>query len=260
MNVTCSALVDTLLESELFGHERGAFTDAKRAKKGLLEEADGGSVFLDEIGETSPSMQAKLLRFLEDQTFKRVGGVADIQVDVRVIAATNRDLEAEVAAGRFREDLYYRLRVLPVELPPLRERDGDVPLLVQSYVERYATEFRRPVPEIDPAALEALSRQRWRGNIRELRNVVERAVLLSSGGRLTADDFLVLDRPRAKADATLTLPADGVRLEDVERSLVEQALARTGGNQSASARLLGISRDQMRYRVEKFGLTGATWA
>ena len=260
MNVTCSALVDSLLESELFGHERGAFTDAKRSKRGLLEEADGGTVCLDEIGETSAAMQAKLLRFLEDHTFKRVGGVVDVCVDVRVIAATNRNLEDEVASGRFREDLYYRLRVLPIELPPLRERDGDIPLLVSTYVDRYAREFKRDVPRVDADAMAELARYPWPGNIRELRNVVERAVLLSAGGRLGTNDFLVLDRRRGGDAKGVTLPAAGLRLDDIERSLVEQALVRTAGNQTAAAKLLGISRDQMRYRVEKFGFTGATWA
>ena len=259
MNITCSAIQDTLLESELFGHERGAFTDAKRAKRGMLEEADGGTVFLDEIGETSPGFQAKLLRVLEDRTFKRVGGTVDIRVDVRIIAATNRDLEADVRLGRFREDLYYRLRVLPVELPALRDRAGDVPLLVQSYVQKYAEEFHRRVPRIDESALERLSRYGWPGNIRELRNVVERAVLLGDGSMLRADDFLVLDRPSSQAQTGFELPADGISLEELERDCVRQAMSRTAGNQSAAARLLGISRDQLRYRLEKFELTPVSW-
>jgi DNA-binding NtrC family response regulator len=261
MNITCSALQDSLLESELFGHERGAFTDAKRTKRGLLEEADGGTVFLDEIGETSPAMQAKLLRVLEERRFKRVGGVVDLAVDVRVIAATNRDLLAEVREGRFREDLYYRLRVLPVELPPLRERHGDIPLLVLSYVQRFAEEFKRPVAGVASAALEALAAQRWPGNIRELRNVVERAVLLSEGGQLRAEDFFIAEAPTSQRDGPcFALPEAGLVLDEVERDLVRQALARTAGNQSAAARLLGLSRDQLRYRVEKFGLGGASWA
>ncbi len=260
MNITCSAIQDTLLESELFGHERGAFTDAKRAKRGMLEEADGGTVFLDEIGETSPGFQSKLLRVLEERSFKRVGGTVDLHVDVRIIAATNRDLEAEVRAGRFREDLYYRLRVLPVELPPLRDRAGDVPLLVQSYVQKYADEFHRRAPRIDEAALEALSRYSWPGNIRELRNVVERAVLLGDGELLRADDFLVLDRPSSRVQTGFELPPEGISLDELERDCVRQAMARTAGNQSAAARLLGISRDQLRYRLEKFELTPMSWA
>ena len=256
MNITCSAIQDTLLESELFGHERGAFTDAKRQKRGLLQVADGGTVFLDEIGETTPGVQAKLLRFLEDKTFRRVGGERDISVDVRIIAATNRDLAGEVTAGRFREDLYWRLRVLPIELPPLRARTGDVPLLVQFYLEEFARTLRKPVKGITNAAENALNAYRWRGNVRELKNAVERAVLLANGPLLDVRDFLL---PRATTGdetlaATVVLPDGGCRLVDVERSLVVQALARTADNRSRAARMLGLTRDQIRYRIEKFGL------
>ncbi|MEY3013920.1 MAG: Transcriptional regulatory protein ZraR [Pseudomonadota bacterium] len=260
MNITCSALQDTLLESELFGHERGAFTDAKKAKRGLLEEADGGTVFLDEIGETSPAMQSKLLRFLEEQTFKRVGGVTDVRVDVRVIAATNRDLRAEVEQGRFREDLYYRLRVLPVELPPLRDRHGDIGALAAWYVRRYCEELKRPALQIEATAVAALEAHSWPGNVRELRNLVERAVLLGDGGPLSVDDFFGFERHAGGKDSSFDLPEAGIVLEDVERDLVRQALQRCGGNQSAAARLLGITRDQLRYRVEKFGFANVTWA
>ncbi|MCB9739262.1 MAG: sigma-54-dependent Fis family transcriptional regulator [Deltaproteobacteria bacterium] len=260
MNITCSALQDTLLESELFGHERGAFTDAKKAKRGLFEAADGGTVFLDEIGETSPAMQAKLLRFLEEQTFKRVGGLTDVRVDVRVIAATNRDLLAEVAGGGFREDLYYRLRVLPVELPPLRERGDDVASMAAWYVARYCDELHRPVPNITEAGMAALCAHSWPGNVRELRNLVERAVLLGDGGPLDVDDFFGFERQRGGDADPFRLPPEGIVLEDLERDLVRQALQRARGNQSAAARLLGISRDQLRYRVEKFGFGAVTWA
>src|SRR5581483_8190988 len=181
MNITCSALPDTLLESELFGHERGAFTGADRQKRGLLESAEGGTVFLDEIGEMAAVLQAKLLRFLEEKTFKRVGGNIDVKVDVRVIAATNRNLQEQVKEGKFREDLFYRLNVLPIMLPPLRERADDIPQLVNFYVDAYNTEFRKRVRGVEPAAMEALSRYPWPGNIRELRNVVERAMLLAEG-------------------------------------------------------------------------------
>src|SRR5712691_10868588 len=175
MNITCSALPEALLESELFGHERGAFTGADRQKRGLLETADGGTVYLDEIGEMVPGLQAKLLRFLEEKTFKRVGGAVDIHVDVRVIGATNRDLQEEVRQGRFREDLFYRLNVLPIALPPLKERADDVPLLVKFYVDGYNTEFKKRVRGVAPEALQHLQRYPWPGNIRELRNAVERA-------------------------------------------------------------------------------------
>jgi transcriptional regulator with PAS, ATPase and Fis domain len=178
VNITASALPEQLLESELFGHERGAFTDARQQKRGLLETADAGTVFLDEIGEVSPGLQSKLLRFLEEKTFKRVGGLADIRVDVRVIAATNRNLEADVLAGKFREDLFYRLQVMPISLPPLRERAGDIPRLVNHYIDRYNHEFRKRVKGVTPEALQMLEQYRWPGNIRELRNAIERAMLL----------------------------------------------------------------------------------
>lgn len=252
MNITCSTLTGTLLESELFGQERGAFTDARERKRGLIESAAGGTVFLDEIGEMTPALQAKLLRLLEDKTFKRVGGAEDVQVDVRVVAATNRSLEADVRDGSFREDLFWRLNVLPVRLPPLRDRAEDVPVLARFFADGFSREFRKRVREIVPEALEALSRYAWPGNVRELRNAVERAVLLSAGDRLTVDDF-PLHAPRASA--AVALPPGGTNLEALERSLVTQALDRTGWNQTRAAALLGLSRDQIRYRIEKFGLT-----
>jgi two-component system, NtrC family, response regulator AtoC len=255
VNITCSALPEQLLESELFGHERGAFTDARQQKRGLFETADGGTIFLDEIGEMTPGLQAKLLRFLEEKTFKRVGGLTDIRVDVRVVAATNRTLEEEVKAGKFREDLFYRLQVMPVLLPPLRERRGDVPLLAGYFIDRFNREFRRRVRGLSPAATELLQNYAWPGNIRELRNTIERAMLLIDREWLEPDDFATLARPPAAAQ--FQLPPDGVNLEEVERQLVVQALERAGGNQTQAAQLLGINRDQVRYRVEKFGLTKA---
>jgi DNA-binding NtrC family response regulator len=252
LNITCSALPEQLLESELFGHERGAFTDARQQKRGLLETADGGTVFLDEIGEMTPGLQAKLLRFLEERTFKRVGGLTDIRVDVRVIAATNRSLEDEVKAGRFRDDLFYRLQVMPVRLPPLRERVGDIRLLVAHYIDRYNREFRKHVRGLQPGAQAMLDQYRWPGNVRELRNAIERAMLLADNGLLGPDDFATLSK--AAAPATFRLPPEGVDLETVERQLVIQALQRAGGNQTQAGHLLGINRDQVRYRIEKFGL------
>ena len=252
VNITCSALPEQLLESELFGHERGAFTDARQQKRGLLETADGGTVFLDEIGEMTPGLQAKLLRFLEDRTFKRVGGLNDIRVDVRVIAATNRSLDDEVRAGRFREDLFYRLQVMPVRLPPLRERVGDIRLLVAHYIDRYNREFRKHVRGLQPGAQALLDQYRWPGNVRELRNAIERAMLLADNGLLGAEDFATLSK--AATPATFRLPPEGVDLETVERQLVIQALQRAGGNQTQAGHLLGINRDQVRYRIEKFGL------
>ncbi len=253
VNITCSALPEQLLESELFGHERGAFTDARQQKRGLFETADGGTVFLDEIGEMTPALQSKLLRFLEERTFKRVGGLADVRVDVRVIAATNRNLEDEVKAGRFREDLFYRLQVMPILLPPLRERRGDVALLAEWYIDRYNREFRKRVRGLTPEAVTVLDSYRWPGNVRELRNAIERAMLLTDRQLLAPEDFSTLSR--SASVATFRLPPDGVNLEDVERQLLTQALERAGGNQTHAGALLGINRDQVRYRIEKFGLT-----
>jgi DNA-binding NtrC family response regulator len=253
VNITASALPEQLLESELFGHERGAFTDARQQKRGLIEIADGGTLFLDEIGEMTPGLQSKLLRFLEEKTFKRVGGLADIRVDVRVIAATNRNLEAEVQAGKFREDLFYRLQVMPITLPPLRERDGDIPLLAHYYIDRYNREFRKRVRGATPEAMALIQRYRWPGNVRELRNAIERAMLLMEREWLEPADFATLTRGRART-LQFQLPANGVVLEEIERQLLIQALERAQGNQTHAGQLLGINRDQVRYRIEKFGL------
>jgi DNA-binding NtrC family response regulator len=263
MNITCSAMPETLLESELFGHERGAFTDARQQKKGLFEQADQGTVFLDEIGETVPTLQAKLLRFLEERAFRRLGGTSDIKVDVRVIAATNRDLEQQVRDGKFREDLYYRLNVLRIAMPPLRERGDDVVLLAEHYARVFSKDFRKPIRGLTNDARRALTAYSWPGNVRELRNVVERAVLLADGPNLDADDFEGLTPLRRPADDTpapdagagpVVLPQEGLRLDDVEKQLITLALERTRGNQTRAAALLGLHRDQIRYRMEKYGL------
>jgi DNA-binding NtrC family response regulator len=255
VNITCSALPEQLLESELFGHERGAFTDARQQKRGLFEMADGGTLFLDEIGEMTAPLQAKLLRFLEEKTFKRVGGLKDVHVDLRVIAATNRELEVEVKAGKFRADLFYRLQVMPIALPALRERRGDVPLLTSYFIDHYNREFGRRVQGLSPAAITVLDRYNWPGNVRELRNVIERAMLLSTRDWIEAEDLMGLTRPATAAP--FELPAEGVKLEDLERQLLMQALERSGGNQSRTAELLGLNRDQVRYRIDKFGLQQA---
>ena len=257
MNITCSALPENLLESELFGHERGAFTGADRQKRGLFETADGGTVFLDEIGEMVPALQAKLLRFLEERTFRRVGGSADIHVDVRVIAATNRKLEEEVRQRRFREDLYYRLNVVPIALPPLRDRAKDIPLLLDYYVDAFNSEFKKRVQGIAPDAIARLQTYGWPGNIRELRNAVERAMLLGEGKILTATDFPMTAGGRERLTEGVELPANGIDLDQLERSLVIQALERSGWNQTRAAALLGLNRDQIRYRIEKFKLERA---
>jgi DNA-binding NtrC family response regulator len=263
VNITCSALTETLLESELFGHERGAFTDAKSQKKGLLEVADGGTAFLDEIGEMGLTMQAKLLRFLEEKTFKRVGGTRDIHVDVRIVAATNRVLEEAVAAGRFRSDLFYRLRVIPVRLPALRERREDVPLLAQHFLEHFNREFRKKTAEIERAALDRLTAYDWPGNIRELRNVIERIMILESKPRIELVDLPASIRggavaaPSGPSPPRFELPLGRMTLEDLERQAIEQALAQSGDNQVKAAKLLDISRDTLRYRMKKFGLLDA---
>jgi two-component system, NtrC family, response regulator AtoC len=259
LNITCSALPETLLESELFGHERGAFTDARQQKRGLFEQADGGTLFLDEIGEMATALQAKLLRFLEERAFRRLGGAADIKVDVRVIAATNRDLEAQVREGRFREDLYYRLNVLRVTMPPLRDRDRDVVLLARHYAKVFSQEFRKPLREISVEAEATLQAYSWPGNVRELRNVMERAVLLAERPVLAPDDFETLHAlhsPGAGGSSPggIELPAEGLRLDEVEKRLIGLALERTRGNQTRAAALLGLHRDQIRYRMEKYGL------
>jgi len=258
MNITCSALPEALLESELFGHERGAFTGADRQKRGLLESTDGGTVYLDEIGEMVPGLQAKLLRFLEEKAFKRVGGSVDIRVDVRVIAATNRTLEDEVRQGRFREDLYYRLNVLPIRLPPLRERSKDIPALVSYYVDVYNREFKKRIKGVTKEALSRLQGYRWPGNVRELRNAVERAMLLVEGSELTSAEFPVASGALSPLTEGVPLPSEGIDLEQLERSLVVQALERSGWNQTRAAALLGINRDQIRYRIEKFKLERLT--
>jgi DNA-binding NtrC family response regulator len=253
MNITCSALPETLMESELFGHERGAFTDARQQKRGLFESADGGTVFLDEIGEMVPALQAKLLRVLEEKSFRRVGGLQDIKVNVRVIAATNRNLEEEVKAGRFRQDLFYRLNVLPITLPPLRQHPEDVRPLLAFYIDSFNREFRKNVKGASAAAMKQLQAYPWPGNIRELRNAVERAMLLTNGDWLEPGDFPLVTTTAAASDAGFQLPANGVNLESLERSLVLQALERCGGNQTRAAALLGMNRDQIRYRIEKYG-------
>ncbi|MEP0841976.1 MAG: sigma-54-dependent Fis family transcriptional regulator [Phycisphaerae bacterium] len=257
MNVTCTAISETLLESELFGHEKGAFTDARTQKKGLLELADGGTVFLDEVGDMPPVLQAKLLHFLENRRFRRVGGTQEIAVDVRVIAATNRDIEKAIAAGQFRQDLLYRLNVVPIFLPPLRERGDDVCLIAQHFAGTYAREFKKPIERLDESAFQKLRRYTWPGNVRELRNVIERAVLLSRGPVLTGEDIVVGGAQLAReADdlAGLNLPPGGLDFHQLENKLLRQALAHANNNQTKAARLLNLSRDTFRYRLEKHGL------
>ncbi len=259
--INCAAIPATLLESELFGYEKGAFTDAKARKPGLLEQAEGGTLFLDEIGELELSLQAKLLRVLEESTFRRVGGLKDLPLDVRVLAASNRDLRTESEAGRFRLDLYYRLSVIQLDIPPLRGRGSDVILLAQHYIGVLGGSLRRTVRGLATEAAAAFCQYSWPGNVRELRNVIERALILEDGdlittkylppgllqtsaGKLPGDD-------KGGGENSFHLPAEGVSLEAVEQSLVRQAMARSDNNQTRAAVLLHISRDQLRYRIKK---------
>ncbi len=257
--VDCASLPEALIESELFGHEKGSFTDAKALKQGLFEIADSGLVFLDEIGELPLATQSKLLRALEDRTFKRVGGVRRYPLDVGILAATNRDLKAEVDAGRFREDLYFRLNIIRVHVPPLRDRRDDVPLLVEHFLEQLGSRLGRSLEGIDGAAMERLASYGWPGNVRELRNVLERLVLLAPEPIVSVDHLppeIQFARPATPSEGScpFVLPEEGLDLEAVERGLILQALERTNHNQSASARLLGISRYALRYRIDKHGL------
>ncbi len=277
--INCSAIPETLMEAELFGHERGAFTDAKAMKKGLFEQADGGTLFLDEIGELSPLLQAKLLRVLEELVIRRVGGVRDIAVNVRVIAASNRDLERAVRDGQFRQDLYYRLAIISIFLPPLRERREDVLPLVEYFLERYNRRFRKSVRGITDPTRKLLLKHDWPGNVRELKNAIERAMILEDDEELNPDylpfavgqtnnpftAFEMSSRgsapeapgaplPDSRTLPELRIPEGGTSLEAVERALVEMALQRANGNQTQAARLLDISRDALRYKLKKFGL------
>src|ERR1700756_2031418 len=274
--INCSAIPETLMEAELFGHEKGAFTDAKAMKKGLFEVADGGTLFLDEIGELSPLLQAKLLRVLEDQVIRRVGGVRDIQVEVRVVAASNRDLEREVREGRFRQDLYYRLAIISIFLPSLRERKEDILPLVDFFLAHYNRKFRKSVQGVSEDTRRLLLNYDWPGNVRELKNALERAMILEEGDLLKPDDLpfsvasgrsgpVLTDKsagarveappaPGKRRLPPLSIPDGGTSLEDVEHAFVELALQQSHGNQIKAAKLLNISRDALRYKMKKFGL------
>ncbi len=256
MEVDCASLPEQLIESELFGHEKGAFTDARQTKRGLFEVARGGSIFLDEIGEMTPATQAKLLRALENRSFRRVGGTVAMSMDASIIAATNRDLAQEVQAGNFREDLYFRLNVVRVEVPPLRERREDLPLLVDHFIERFNKDFHKEVEGISEQALASMQAYTWPGNVRELRNIIERILILEADDIIQQEHLppaIRYGRP-SNGEVPFVLPEDGVKLDELERSLIEQAIERTSGNQSAAARLLGITRYALRYRMEKHGL------
>jgi two-component system response regulator AtoC len=259
LQVNCAALPEHLLESELFGHERGAFTDAHTQKRGLFESADGGSVMLDEIGDLPPGGQAKLLRLLENKTFRRVGGVQELRCDVRVIAATNVDLEERVGEGRFRSDLFFRLNVLRVIVPPLREHLEDVPTLAAHFIARFNQEMKRQVRGVSAPAMEMLRAYSWPGNVRELRNVIERAFILHAGADEIRPEHLSPELRKSNAvkrqdKIVPNMTEEGLVLDDVERKLIAEAMERASGNQSKAARLLGVSRDTLRYRLKKHGM------
>ncbi|MGB9578023.1 MAG: sigma-54 interaction domain-containing protein [Halothiobacillaceae bacterium] len=256
--LNCAALPESLVESELFGHKRGAFTGALEDRPGHVRSAHGGTLFLDEVGELPPAAQAKLLRFLESGECMPVGDSRVVKVDVRVIAATHQDLAALVREGRFREDLYYRLQVVPLELPPLRERSGDIDMLLNRFLLHFAGEHGVPMPQLSQEARAVLRRHRWPGNVRELRNLAERLVVLFHG-RTVEPGNLPRDITQATAKVTMggngfLLPEEGIDLEWLESEMIRQALERARGNKSRAARLLGITRDTLLYRLKKFSL------
>jgi two-component system, NtrC family, response regulator AtoC len=272
--INCSAIPETLMEAELFGHEKGAFTDAKQMKKGLFEAADGGTLFLDEIGELSPLLQAKLLRVLEDQVIRRVGGIKDMQVDVRVIAASNRDLEKAVRDDQFRQDLYYRLAIIAIFIPPLRDRKEDILPLVDFFIDRYNRRFKKSIRGITDDTRRLILNHNWPGNVRELKNTIERGMILEdepflrpvylpfsvgeSGGRTVFERTSPADGgqtlPNGRTLPRLYIPEGGTSLEEVEHHMVELAMRQANGNQTHAAKLLDISRDALRYKLKKFGL------
>ena len=256
MAINCAAVPATLLESELMGHERGAFTDAKTLKKGLFEMADGGTIFLDEIGDMDPGMQAKLLRILEERAFRRVGGTKEIPVDIRIISATNQDLLSLIEEKLFRKDLYYRIQVIPIYLPPLRERPDDVLVLAEHFIAHFNKEFSKTVKGISKMAGKFLTEYEWPGNVRELKNVIERAVILENEETLLLEhlpqEIVAKTSGASTGPITFRLPPEGLDIEDVERELIRQSLEMSEGNQSKAARNLNLGIDAFRYRMKKF--------
>jgi transcriptional regulator with PAS, ATPase and Fis domain len=252
--ISCAAIPETLLESELFGYEKGAFTDARSQKRGLFELADKGTLFLDEIGEIPHSIQAKLLRVLEDQRFRRLGGLRDIAVDLRIIAATNKNLSEAVKEGAFRQDLYYRLNVIQLLVPPLRERSQDILPLAHFFIDHYNRKFKRQIEGLSPEAENLLLAHDWPGNVRELRNAIERAMILEETSFIQPGILPIAIRTSGVASSSASPNGGGMSLPDQERRLLIQALSKCGGNQTQAARLLRITRDTLRYKVKKFNL------
>jgi DNA-binding NtrC family response regulator len=254
VKINTTAIPENLLESELFGYEKGAFTGAVTSKPGKFELADKGTIFLDEIGDVPPAVQVKLLRVLQEREFERLGGTKTLKVDVRLVAATNRDLRAALEEGAFREDLYYRLNVVPISIPPLREHKEDIPYLAEHFLARFVAESGKPIRGITPAAMRKLMEFHWPGNVRELENIIERAVALARGDTIDAADIhLDLSPPPATAGSVPFLP-EGMTLEQYEDELIREALRRARGNKSQAARLLGLSRNALRYRLSKIGV------
>jgi two-component system response regulator AtoC len=268
IDVNCTALPANLMEAELFGYERGAFTDAKESKIGLFEAAEGGFIFLDEVGDLELMLQGKLLRAIEERTLRRVGGIRDRKIDVRIVAATNRDLEHEVQSNRFRSDLYFRLAVILLHLPPLRERGDDILLLADHFLRRFSTKYGKDIRRIDAAARDILRSYPWPGNVRELSHVIERAVLWSRDATLNVDQLSIASPTRVSSEvagipattadgaASAAPSPDGLDLTQQERTMIERAMRESGGNQTRAAQRLGISRDTLRYRLKKFGIQG----
>ncbi|HVF86669.1 MAG TPA: sigma-54 dependent transcriptional regulator, partial [Pyrinomonadaceae bacterium] len=255
--VNCAAINENLLESELFGHERGSFTGAHAEKKGLFEVADRGTLFLDEIGELDVGMQAKLLRALQEREIRRVGGTRAIRIDVRVVAATNRDLRAMVSDGRFRDDLYYRINVLSVDVPALRERREDIPVLIDFFLKKHTRNTSRLVRGLTPEARKVMLNYAWPGNVRQLESAIERAILLAESDHITVEDLPLEVRQESRpagAESAFKLPTEGVMFEDVERHLIMQAMERTDFNITKAAKLLGLTFRTLQYRLEKFGI------
>jgi DNA-binding NtrC family response regulator len=261
VRVNCAALPEQLLESELFGHERGAFTGADRQRIGRFEHANGGTIFLDEIADMSLYTQAKVLRVIQEKEFERLGSNDTVKVDVRIISATNQDLMQRMQQRLFREDLYYRLNVVTIHLPPLRERNGDIGLLIQFFLKKYTGQMNRKIRGIEAQAMRTLTRYHWPGNIRELENTMERAVLLSEGDMITSEDLNLFFAHESTLgeEERLKLPNAGIRLEDAERDLILQALERCGWVQKDAARLLGVSSRALNYKIKRFGFTHPSW-
>jgi len=261
VRVNCAALPEQLLESELFGHERGAFTGADRQRIGRFEHANGGTIFLDEIADMSQYTQAKVLRVIQEKEFERLGSNESVKTNVRIISATNRDLMQRMQQGLFREDLYYRLNVVAIHLPPLRERNGDIALLIHFFLKKFAGQMNKKIRGIEASAMRKLSRYHWPGNIRELENAMERAVLLAEEEMITTEDLNLFfaNETAPGTEETVKLPGGGIRLEDAERDLILQALQRSSWVQKEAAQLLGISSRALNYKIKRFGITHSSW-